>query len=141
MRRQAKIIFGTALLAASAWVGASDFDGSKPLLCAVTNTVSCDSQSRCNEGPATAVNMPVFIKIDVQAKKVQSMTGSGDERISDILEVHQEEEAVVLRGFEQSAGWSAAISASSGHLTVTAAARDTGYMLLGACTPQENVPE
>jgi hypothetical protein len=107
----------------------------------VTNTVSCNFQGECIQGPATAVNMPVFIKIDVQAKKVQSMTESGDKRISEILEVHQGEDVVILRGFEQSAGWSAAIGGASGRLTVTAAAQDAGYMLLGACTALANVPK
>jgi hypothetical protein len=37
---------------------AAAVDGSAPLLCAVTSTVSCDTQRNCIEGPADAVNLP-----------------------------------------------------------------------------------
>jgi hypothetical protein len=134
-----KIVCGLALLCASAWVEAAGFDGSKPLLCAVTNTVSCDFQGDCIEGPATAINMPVFIKIDFQNKTAESTRESGEKRSSKILSMHEGEGALVLLGFEQSAGWSAAISETSGHLTVTAAAQDVAYMIFGACTVLESV--
>lgn len=114
---------------------AAGFDGSAPLLCAVTDTVSCDSKGECVEGSAEAVNLPVFLKIDVTNKTAASVRASGEQRTSKILSVHEEADALVLLGVEDSGGWSAAIGESSGKLTLTAAEEGVGYIVFGACTP------
>jgi hypothetical protein len=134
MQKAMTVICGTALLSASILVTAAGFDGSVPLLCAVTDTVSCDSKGECVEGSAEAVNLPVFLKIDVQAKTVQSTREGGERRTSKILGVHEEADALVLLGVEQNGGWSAAIGESSGKLTLTAAEEGMGYIVFGACT-------
>lgn len=134
MQKAMTMMYGTALLSASMLVTAAAFDGSVPLLCAVTDTVSCDSKGECVEGSAEAVNLPVFLKIDVQAKTVQSTREGGEQRTSKILGVHEEADALVLLGVEQNGGWSAAIGESSGKLTLTAAEEGMGYIVFGACT-------
>jgi hypothetical protein len=85
MTKTVNTLLGAALLAASTLTTAAAFDGSVPLLCAVTGTASCDSLGDCIEGPAEAVNLPVFLKIDVQNKVVQSVRAGGEQRTSDIL--------------------------------------------------------
>ena len=55
MRKTMTAICGTALLGASMSVTSAGFDGSVPMLCAVTDTVSCDSKGECVEGSAEAV--------------------------------------------------------------------------------------
>ena len=85
MTKTVNTLLGAALLAASTLTTAAAFDGSVPLLCAVTGTASCDSLGDCIEGPAEAVNLPVFLKIDVQNKVVQSVRAGGEQRTSEIL--------------------------------------------------------
>jgi len=78
MKPTMKTLFGAALSAASTLAVAAALDGSAPLLCAVTETVSCDAQGECVEGPTEAVNFPVFLKIDVQNKVAQSVRASSE---------------------------------------------------------------
>ncbi|MCP3880944.1 MAG: hypothetical protein GY701_21490, partial [Sulfitobacter sp.] len=77
MSKAMTLIWGAALLSASMSATATGFDGSVPLLCAVTDTVSCDSKGECVEGSAAAVNLPIFLRIDVANKTAQSVRESG----------------------------------------------------------------
>ena len=129
-------LLGAALLAASTLTAAAALDGSVPLLCAVTGTVSCDSQGECVDGPAEAVNLPVFLKIDVPNKVAQSVRAGGEQRTSEILSTHQEEGSLVLLGVDQGAGWSTTIGESDGRLTLSVSGAGIGYLAFGACIPQ-----
>ena len=104
------------------------------MLCAVTDTVNCDSKGECVEGSAESVNLPVFLKIDVANMTVQSVRATGEQRTSKILSVHEEAGALVLLGVEDSGGWSVAIGESSGKLTLTASDEGMGFIVFGACT-------
>lgn len=132
--RNAMMMCGAALISASVGTMASSFDESVPLLCAVTDTVNCDSKGECVEGSAEAVNLPVFLKIDIANKSAQSVREDGEQRTSKIISVHQEADALVLLGVEDNGGWSAAIGEDSGKLTLTAAEEGIGYIIFGACT-------
>ena len=134
VRNTKKLLFGVLYFGVSTLATAAPFDGSAPLLCAVTDTVSCDSMGECVEGSAQAVNLPVFLKVDVANKTAQSLRAGGEQRASKILSVHEEAGALVLLGVEASGGWSAAIGESNGKLTLTVAEEGMGYIVFGACT-------
>ena len=136
MTEKLKSILGAVLLSASTLTAATALDGSEPLLCAVTHTVNCDSAGNCIEGPADAVNLPVFIGIDAQNKTAQSTRVGGEQRTSEILSVHKEGGALVLLGVEQGAGWSVAIDGSTGKMTLAVAGEGIGFLAFGACTPR-----
>jgi len=136
MQDTTRLLLGAALLGASTLTTAAAFDGSAPLLCAVTGTVSCDAHGECVEGPADAVNLPVFLKIDVQNKVAQSVRAGGEERTSEILSTHEEEGALVLLGVDQGAGWSTTIGEDDGKLTLSVSGVGIGYIAFGACITQ-----
>ena len=135
MRKAMKVICGTALLSASMSATTAGFDGSVPLLCAVTDTVSCDSKGECVDGSAEAVNLPVFLQIDVANRTAASVRASGEQRTSKILSVHEEAGALVLLGVEDNGGWSVAIGESSGKLTLTAAGAVGGALFGDVARP------
>jgi hypothetical protein len=135
VKNLSKILSGAALLSASTLVAAAAFDGSAPLLCAVTSTASCDSQGACIEGSAEAVNLPVFIKIDVQNKVAQSTRVGGEQRTSEILSAQSDGGSLVLLGVDEGAGWSVAIGEESGKMTLAVSGEGIGYLAFGACTP------
>lgn len=136
MKPTVNTLLAAALLAASTLTAAAALDGSVPLLCAVTGTVSCDSQGECVDGPAEAVNLPVFLKIDVPNKVAQSVRAGGEQRTSEILSIHQQEGSLVLLGVDQGAGWSTTIGESDGRLTLSVSGAGLGYLAFGACIPQ-----
>jgi hypothetical protein len=125
-----------AFLGASTLTTAAVFDGSVPLLCAVTGTVSCDARGECVEGPAEAVNLPVFLELDVQNKVAKSVRAGGEQRTSEILSTHQADDSLVLLGVDQGAGWSTTIGESDGRLTLSVSGGGIGYLAFGSCIPQ-----
>jgi hypothetical protein len=136
MKLVSRLLVGSALMGASMFTMGASFDGSVPLLCAVTGTISCDARSDCIEGPAEAVNLPVFLKIDVQNKVAQSVRFGGEQRTSEILSMHKEDGSLVLLGVDQGAGWSTSIGTSDGKLTLSVSGAGIGYIAFGACIPQ-----
>ena len=55
---------------------AADFDGSKPLICAVTTVMECDAgQCERYAPPDTPAGAPAFFKVDVAAKAVTASAG------------------------------------------------------------------
>jgi hypothetical protein len=136
MRDILKLTVGAAFLGASTLTTAAVFDGSVPLLCAVTGTVSCDAQGECVEGPAEAVNLPVFLELDVQNKVAKSVRAGGEQRTSEILSTHAEGGSLVLLGVDQGAGWSTTIGESDGRLTLSVSGGGIGYLAFGSCIPQ-----
>lgn len=136
MNKTMKLMLGSALLGASALATAAAFDGSVPLLCAVTGTASCDSLGECVVGPADAVNLPVFLNVDVRNKIAQSVRAGGEQRTSEILSTHKEEGSLVLLGVDHGAGWSTTIDENNGKLTLSVSGAGMGYLAFGVCTPR-----
>ena len=52
---------------------AGDFDGSKPLLCAVKKAFECTAADGCQERTVESVNIPQFLQIDVEQKKLKAL--------------------------------------------------------------------
>ena len=104
-----------------------------PMLCAVTSTVSCDSAGDCIEGPASAVNLPIFIKFDPENRLLESARQSGGRRTSTIEYVAATDDTVVLLGDDISHGWSATVKKSTGSLTAAVSEQGMGYIIFGSC--------
>jgi hypothetical protein len=115
---------------------AAALDGSVLLLCAVTGTVSCDAQRHCIEGPAEAVNLPIFLKIDAQNKVAQSVRFGGEQRTSEILSMHKEDGSLVLLSVDHGAGWNTTVGTADAKLTLSVSGAGIGYIAFGACIPQ-----
>ena len=114
-------------------VFANKFDGSSPLLCAATYTVSCDSVGDCTDGPADAINLPVFMQFDAEKNEVITAKEGDERRTSKILGVDNQGGALSFVGFEPTGSWNATIDKETGDLTVSAAVSGKGYLIFGAC--------
>ena len=122
------------LLAASAITGTAAAEGGGPAktLCAITSTLICDVTG-CVRGPANAVNLPVFVKVDTKNKVVETAKEGGDRRTSKILSSHAAGDTLVLLGGELGHGWSATMDQATGSFTGTVAGDGIGYMIFGSC--------
>ena len=116
MKLSHKVISAVMLSTASAGLAASE-QASSSMLCAVTNTVSCDPRGDCIVGPADSVNMPTFMNFELEKKVVESARKGGDRRTSKIVSISGQGDALVLLGDEGTNGWSATIHKSSGSFT------------------------
>jgi hypothetical protein len=134
MRLRSEII-GVLALASVAAPAASGQEGSAPLLCAVTHTVACDQRGDCSQGPASAVNLPVFVKVDAASKSITSAREGGERRTSEALEVRTSGDTTVLTGLELLGGWTVIVNRATGQMTATVAEQGTAYIVFGACLP------
>lgn len=134
MKLSHKVISAVMLSTASAGLAASE-QASSSMLCAVTNTVSCDPRGDCIVGSADAVNMPTFMNFDLEKKIVESARKGGDRRTSKIVSISGQGDVLVLLGDEGTNGWSATIHKSSGSFTGSVATDGIGYLIFGSCLP------
>jgi hypothetical protein len=116
---------GPAGLAAAA----GPFDGSRPLLCAVTTVMECDASGQCERQIADGVNSPKFIRVDVAGKTV-----SGGSKSSQLKNMSHVDGELVLQGSENGRGWSATIDEESGRMAAAIVDNDYTFSIFGACT-------
>ncbi|HET6565210.1 MAG TPA: hypothetical protein VFG52_07345 [Xanthomonadales bacterium] len=117
------------LLATSA--NASDFDGSKPLICATIEARDCVLGSGCFTGEAKTVGAPAFFRLDFKNKTVV-----GQQHTSPISAIVQDENALLLQGSEVGYGWSIGISKHSGSFSASLTNFEGSFLLFGNCTVQ-----
>jgi len=132
MKNQWYIAIVFCLAAGSVW--AAEFDGTKVMICAPTETLKCDLNTGCAEGEAENVNLDRFLEIDVKNKTV---TGIGSERTTAIKHVGHDGGQLVLQGSQNARGWSATISESTGEMTIAVAGEKIAFVVFGACLTVE----
>jgi len=113
---------------------AADFDGSTPVLCAITKMLECQKKSGCEQVFPEEVGLPPFAKIDFQ-NRVISTTGAtedGKTRTTEIKSIQRDRGHLILQGFEIRA-WSVTIGEKSGKMTMAVAGEEDGFVLFGTC--------
>lgn len=123
------MVFGVAVaLAASAF--ASDFDGSKRLICATVDARDCVLQETCIGGPPYEIGAPAFLRIDFERKAIL-----GPQRTTPILFMEKSEQQVLLQGSEIGYAWALALDQASGRFAASLTNLDGTFVLFGSCTP------
>jgi hypothetical protein len=109
---------------------ASDYDGSKLLICAPVEAMECVSGDGCERKLPAEIGAPAFMRIDISKKVVV-----GPKQTSPILLVKQDEEQVMLQGNERGFGWTIVLDQEDGSLVATLANNSGAFVLFGSCTP------
>jgi hypothetical protein len=124
----------TTLAALLAWTAvpgyASDFDGSKLLVCANMEAAYCSSGQACDSGRPSDIGAPNFMRIDFANKSI-----TGPDRSTAIVSIEKSAEQLLLQGTEFGYAWTLALSVDDGTLGATIVNRDQVVVLFGACTP------
>jgi hypothetical protein len=107
---------------------ASDFDGSRVLICAPVQAFDCAAGEDCGKGLPEEIGAPAFMRIDVPNKAV-----IGPKRTSPILLVDKSDSQLVLQGTELGYGWVIALDQETGKMTATLANHEGAFVLFGAC--------
>ena len=122
------------LLVTPITVLAGDFDGSKPLICAIMETFECSPGGECQRGTAMSVDIPHFFRIDFKEKKISGKRKDGQLRTTEIMNMARIEGKLILQGVQEGKAWSLVISESDGMATITVSDNQAGFVIFGACT-------
>jgi hypothetical protein len=121
---------------------AGDFDGTKPLLCAVNTVIECAPEQGCHEVAPESVALPSFLKVDFEKRIVTAARENEGKRSSDINRMERLGGKLILQGADEgiqevrdSVGWTAAISEQTGKFVLTASGEEDAFIVYGACIP------
>jgi hypothetical protein len=106
-------------------------DGTKPIICATLQAVSCTPGEECERGLPESVGAPQFLRVDFAKKEI-----TGPKRSNQILFMDNNDEQITMQGFELGMGWTLAIDRATGKAIFTFANREEGIVIFGACTAQ-----
>jgi hypothetical protein len=122
------ILFGITVAVSPAFAGNS-FDGSRPLLCASIEALDCDPGAPCERGLPEALGAPDFLRVDFAKREIASSV-----RTTKIRSVDQDDDQIVLQGFEIGLGWTLAVDRATGKMRIAFAGSDSTFVIFGACT-------
>jgi hypothetical protein len=123
-----------ALSGTVAW--ADDLTGSSRLLCAAVQATRCLEGGDCQADVPWNLNIPEFIEVDLDAKRLSTTAASGENRSTPIAHVTRENGVIVLQGFEMGRAFSFVITEVTGRIAVAVASEGRATAVFGACTPQ-----
>jgi hypothetical protein len=122
------IIVGLLLVSYQVW--AEDYDGTKPLLCASVEAISCEPGEPCEKVTPEGIGAPQFMRVDFSKKEIV-----GPKRTTPIRLMEKTDEQVTLQGFELGMGWTFTIDRTTGKMAATLIGREASFVIFGACTP------
>ena len=112
---------------------ASKYDGSTPMLCAVTAVSECTADGKCERSaPQAGNNLPTFMRVDVKGKVLRADDGSG--RKTEIKASSVVDDQLMLQGIENGKAWSMVIKSETGKWGGSVVEDDGAFALFGACT-------
>lgn len=109
---------------------ASDFDGSRKLICAPVRVMECYPGEACGAGFPDEFGAPAFMRVDFDKKTIV-----GPKRTSPIRSMEKDENQILMQGTELGMAWSMALDIASGRMITSFSSRDGAYVLFGSCTP------
>ena len=118
-----------------AWpaAAAGKYDGSAPMLCAVTAVSECTADGKCERSaPQAGNNLPTFMRVDVKARTLSADDGSG--RKTEIKASSVVDGQLVLQGVENGKAWNMVIKSDTGRWGGSVVENDGSFALFGACT-------
>ena len=114
-------------------VAAGKYDGSKPMLCAISAMSECTADGKCERSaPQAGNNLPTFVRVDVKGKLLTDNDGSG--RKSEIKAVTVVDGQLMLQGAEIGKAWNMVIASESGTFGASVVEDDGLFALFGNCT-------
>ena len=116
-------------------VSADDLTGADRFLCTPIQATLCVEDGECAVDLPWNVNIPQFIEVDLEAKRLATTAASGENRATPIEHLRREDGNIVFHGFEMGRAFSWVIDEASGRVTVAIASDGISVAIFGACTP------
>jgi hypothetical protein len=113
---------------------ADDFDGSRPLVCAMIEAFECGPDTGCESGTPESNGLSRFLRIDFDKKEVYT-TKQAQAQASKIEKMERAGGVVLLSGTQNGRGWNLSLTEATGYLVLTVAGDQVAFVVFGACTP------
>jgi hypothetical protein len=120
---------------------ADDLTGSTRFLCAPVQATVCVEDGECAVDLPWNVNIPQFIEVDIETKRLSTTEASGENRTTPIQHLSRGNGKIVFHGFEMGRAFSWVISEPTGHVTAAVAADGVAVSVFGVCTPLVGDPD
>jgi len=130
--RVSGLVVMLALTAPVVW--ADDLTGSSSFLCAAVQATKCLEGGECMIDVPWNLNIPEFIEIDLNAKRLSTTQASGQNRATTIEHLSRRDGTIVLQGFEMKRAYSFVITEQTGRVAVAVATEGRVVSVFGACT-------
>jgi hypothetical protein len=118
---------------ASPAAAAGKYDGSAPMLCAVTALSECTADGKCERGaPHEGNNLPTFLRVDVKGGALMANEGSGRKTMIKTSGVVDGQ--LMLQGVENGEAWNMVIGSETGRWGGSVVEDDGSFALFGSCT-------
>jgi hypothetical protein len=135
MLKRHLMAFVVLLAVPGATVWADDLTGAGRILCSAVQATACLEAGDCEVDLPWNLNIPAFIEVDLDARRLSTTAASGENRATAIDHLSRQDGLIVLQGFEMGRAFSLVITESTGRLAVAVAAEGRTVAVFGACTP------
>jgi hypothetical protein len=112
---------------------AGDFDGSKPLICALKDNFECGPDG-CERVTSEAINLPQFLRLNFKDKQITTVREGVQVRTTKMERAENLESSLFVQGLENNLAWSLVIDKAAGKMVMTIAGDQVGFVVFGACT-------
>ena len=119
---------------------ATDFDGSKALVCANQLVNECLPAQRCRMVAPQSVNLPVFFNVDTDNKMLTGKHDGGIDASTPIERLEHMDGKLILQGADNGMegvpdgnGWTMVIEEDTGKMSITASGDGFVIVAFGAC--------
>ena len=119
---------------------AAEFDGSKPMLCALRSIVECVEETACERVTPSSIDAPTFIRLNLQAMTISGTRPGQEVRTSKIRYKQSLDGQLILQGADDGIegvrdglAWSVIIGEFTGEMVMSASGYDVAFVVFGAC--------
>lgn len=114
---------------------ADDIRGADRILCSTLQASVCFPDDGCAMVPASALNIPQFINVDVRGKTLSTTAASGENRQTPVSSVERRDGLLVMHGYEHGRAFTLLVPEMSGQASFASASEDRSVVVFAACTP------
>lgn len=136
MRVFRNAVVGLVVVLAASPLWADDLTGATRFLCASVQATKCLEGGDCGIDLPWNLNIPEFIEVDLDARKLGTTRASGENRATPITHLTRADGLIVLQGFEMGRAFSFVITEQTGRITAAVASEGRAVAVFGSCTPQ-----
>ena len=129
-----KTLLGGLGLMLAAPVIADDVSDSDRILCAMQSATICVDTNDCFAVTPQEIDLPQFVIIDRDKKTVSTTKNAQRQRVTQVNNVIEEEDRLVMQGIERGRAYSFVIEQDLGLLTAALARDGVTLSVFGACT-------